>query len=108
MCENVKILLESGADPNIPDCNGNIPLHLCGINFDIVQLLIYHGSLLTAKNDEEITPMNRIHDYYRRTADNYSKRNKIVELENLTIEYEKFCDFLAGLEVDAKSAGRKV
>lgn len=60
----IKKLLENGADPNIEDNDGNLPLHVCFYNTDeesnkqIVELLVTHNSKINyIKNISGLTPL---------------------------------------------------
>jgi ankyrin repeat protein/L-ascorbate metabolism protein UlaG (beta-lactamase superfamily) len=58
----VRILLESGADPNIADEAGRTPLFAVnGENAAVItQLLVEHGAQVNIRNDENSTPLHAI------------------------------------------------
>jgi hypothetical protein len=59
--QRVEQLLESGEDPNRPDCWGGTPLHFAA-NPSIVKLLIEAGADASAKNLAGVTPLDLVKD----------------------------------------------
>lgn len=59
--DNVRALVASSADPNVPDVNGNTPLHRAARevhHFDILHLLLSAGAKLSAVNKDNRTPVD--------------------------------------------------
>lgn len=91
----VKVLLESGADPNQKYRFGNTPLHLAAKNGseDILNLLIAAGADVNAKNDEKKTPLNL-------AMENYHKKvctlllDAGATMENISL-YQKVKNYLS-------------
>jgi len=59
---SVRLLLKTGAKPNIKDINGVTPLHLaaCRGSLNIVKLLLKYGANPNLKDNEGETPMHTI------------------------------------------------
>jgi len=53
---NIKLLLDNGADPNKKDAIGNTPLHYAH-KAEVIDLLLSKGASANIKNNENITPL---------------------------------------------------
>ena len=62
-CKIATLLLQHGADPLLPDVNGDLPVHLACRNGHpiLVELLLYASISLSIKNDKGMTPVNIAH-----------------------------------------------
>ncbi|KAF1946513.1 ankyrin, partial [Clathrospora elynae] len=57
--KSVCILLSSGADPNLDDYIGNIPIHFAA-HSSFASILIAHGEDISAMNNQGQTPLQSI------------------------------------------------
>jgi ankyrin repeat protein len=59
--ERIRFLIENDADPNIPDNEGDTPLHLlCSVSMDpeMARLLLQHGANVNQQNNKGETPLH--------------------------------------------------
>lgn len=59
--ETMSVLLKFGADPNIPDADGDLPIigSIDNNNVEEIELLIKHGTDMSHVNKQGETPLDR-------------------------------------------------